>query len=96
MKEFFQSLLSRKFLLALGTICIFIANEQYAEAITIILAYLGVEGAADIMSRVKTVRNSTGAISSAPAASGAVDSGVGTEIFTGTAAIRTADQKIDE
>lgn len=51
MKEFLTSLLSRKFLLALGTTLVFVANGQYTEAVAVVLGYLGVEGAADAISR---------------------------------------------
>ena len=54
MKEFLKSLLSRKFLLALGTTLVFIANGAYTEAVAIILGFLGVEGVADTVSRNKT------------------------------------------
>ena len=42
MKAFVASLLSRKFLLAVGTILTFIAMEQYDQALIALLAYLGV------------------------------------------------------
>ena len=42
MKEFLKSLLSRKFLLALGTVIVLIASEQYMEAIAVVLGYLGI------------------------------------------------------
>ena len=42
MKEFFKSLLSRKFLLALGTTIALVASEQYMEAVAIVLGYLGI------------------------------------------------------
>lgn len=48
---FGKSLLSRKFLLTLGATATFIANKQYTEALTAVLAFLGVEGAADVVSR---------------------------------------------
>lgn len=54
MKAFLLSLLSRKFLLALGTALVFIANGAYTEAVAVILGFLGVEGAADTISRTKT------------------------------------------
>ena len=54
MKEFLLSLLSRKFLLTLGTALVFIANGAYTEAVAVILGFLGVEGVADTVSRSKT------------------------------------------
>jgi hypothetical protein len=53
MRTFLQSLLSRKFLLAVGTALVFIANGAYTEAVAVILGFLGVEGAADAVSRSK-------------------------------------------
>lgn len=54
MKQFLLSLLSRKFLLALGTALVFTANGAYGEAVAVVLGYIGVEGAADAVSRTKT------------------------------------------
>lgn len=54
MKDLLTSLLSRKFLLALGTSLVFIANGAYGEAVAVILGFLGVEGTADAVSRYKT------------------------------------------
>lgn len=54
MKEFLRSLLTRKFLLALGLTIVAVANGEYTAAVTVVLAYLGVEGAADAVSRVET------------------------------------------
>lgn len=51
MKTFLMSLLSRKFLLALGTSLVFISSGAYAEAVAVILAFLGVEGAGDVAQR---------------------------------------------
>lgn len=55
MKQFLKSLLSRKFLLALGTFLVFVANSQYTEAVAIALGFIGVEGAADFKARSKQV-----------------------------------------
>ena len=55
MKEFLKSLLSRKFLLALGTSLVFIASGAYTEAVAVILGFLGVQGAADFKYRSKQV-----------------------------------------
>jgi len=53
MKDFLRSLFTRKFLLALGTTLMLIANGQYTEAVAVVIGYLGVEGAADAVSRAK-------------------------------------------
>ena len=50
MKEFFKSLLSRKFLLALGTTIALVASEQYMEAVAIVLGYLGINVANKVVS----------------------------------------------
>lgn len=53
MKDFLTSLLSRKFLLAVGTFLVFVANGQYTEAMGVVLAYLGVNGAVQAVTRSK-------------------------------------------
>ena len=53
MKTFLISLLSRKFLLALGTFFVFVANGQYTEAVGVVAVYIGAEGAADVATRVQ-------------------------------------------
>jgi hypothetical protein len=52
-REIFIRLTSRKFLLVLGGVIIAIANREWSVVITLILGYLGVEGAADIVSRTQ-------------------------------------------
>ena len=52
MKTFLRSLLTRKFLLTLGTALVFGANGQYDLVLYTVLGFLGVEGAADTVSRV--------------------------------------------
>ena len=42
MKTFLLSLLSRKFLIALGTILVFVANKQYDQALITALGYMGI------------------------------------------------------
>lgn len=42
MKTIIQNLLSRKFLLALGTIIVFIANKQYDQVMFTVLGYCGI------------------------------------------------------
>lgn len=42
-----RKLASRKFLLALGAVITMVANEQYAEAVVVVMGYLGVEGYLD-------------------------------------------------
>lgn len=54
MKEFFKSLLSRKFLLALGTTIALVASEQYMEAVAIVLGYLGINVANKVVSAKTT------------------------------------------
>ena len=44
MKQLFQSFLSRKFLLAVGSFLVLVANGQYTEAVAVIIAYIGVNG----------------------------------------------------
>lgn len=41
-------LTSRKLWLAVGTFIVFAANHQYNEALTIALAYLGIQGYSDL------------------------------------------------
>lgn len=53
-KVFGQSLLSRKLLLAVVGIVGAVVRKDYGAAETIILSYIGVEGAADIVTRVKS------------------------------------------
>lgn len=57
MKNFLRSLLTRKFLLALGTFITFVANKQYNEALGVVLAYIGLEGAADVVERNQTAKS---------------------------------------
>lgn len=54
MQNFLRSLLTRKFLLALGAFITFCANGQYTEAVGVISAYILAEGAADTASRLVT------------------------------------------
>ena len=57
MKEFFKSLLSRKFLLALGATITLIASKQYVEAVAVVLGYLGINVANKAVStKVTTVQ----------------------------------------
>jgi len=51
---------SRKFLLALGGFATMVANKQYPEALTILLSYLGVEGAVDLRASVNAGRATPG------------------------------------
>lgn len=48
MKDILTKFASRKFLLALGTAITLVASKQYNAAVGVVLAYLGVEGVADI------------------------------------------------
>lgn len=45
-----QRLLSRKLWLAVATSIVFILNEQYTEAMGVIIAYLGIQGGIDAVS----------------------------------------------
>ena len=54
MKTFARSLLTRKFLLALGAFITLCANGQYTEAVGVVSAYILAEGAADTVSRLKS------------------------------------------
>lgn len=65
MNDIVSRLSSRKLWLALGSFIVFIANKQYTEAMGVILAYIGVEGAKDaigggsytVSSRVKATQD---------------------------------------
>jgi len=46
--SFVQSLLSRKFLLAVGSFCVLVANGQYTEAVAVVMTYLGVNAYAEV------------------------------------------------
>ena len=56
MKQFLKSLLSRKFLLALGTTIALIATEQYMEAVAVVLGYLGINVANKVVSGKTTTK----------------------------------------
>jgi len=56
MKDLLKRLISRKFLLALAGILVFIANQQWTELTVVILGYLGSEGAADAVARYSTTK----------------------------------------
>jgi hypothetical protein len=51
MNDLRYRLTSRKLWVAVGGFITFVANKQYTEALAVALAFLGVEGAADIRSR---------------------------------------------
>ena len=55
MKKFLASLIKRvtslKFLLTLSTALVLVANQQWNELVVLILGYIGVEGAGDVVSR---------------------------------------------
>lgn len=67
MKEFITRLTSRKLLLAVAAFLVFIANEQWAEALTVILTYLGVNTVAGVVTTYKTSSNSSQTTEPAPA-----------------------------
>lgn len=52
-EELFQRLTSRKFLLALAAFITAAANGEWTAAVGVVVAYLGVEGAADVSERLK-------------------------------------------
>lgn len=56
MKDFLKSLLSRKFLLTLGTTIVLIASEQYMEAVAVVLGYLGINVANKAVSTKTTIQ----------------------------------------
>lgn len=56
MKDFLRSLLTRKFLLTLGTSLVFLANGQYDLVMYTVLGYLGVEGAGDAVARAQSAK----------------------------------------
>ena len=49
--ELLQRLTSRKFWLAAAAFAGFMAARQYPEALTVVLTFLGIEGAADFATR---------------------------------------------
>lgn len=53
MKDFLNSLLSRKFLLTVSGAVALWSIQQYGEMVVLILGYLGVEGGADLVDRYK-------------------------------------------
>lgn len=69
MNDLLNRLTSRKLWIAVGSIVVFVANERYAEALTVILAYLGIEGGADVASRLKPTNISTDNVTVLPAPS---------------------------
>lgn len=58
MQTFLKSLLTRKFLLVLGTTIVLIANGQYTEAVAAVSAYVLAEGAADTVQRYQEAKTS--------------------------------------
>lgn len=72
MHDFLSRLSSRKLWIAVGTFIVFIMNEQYTEALSVVLVYLGVEGTADVAGRLKSGSNSSQALIDALAGSHAV------------------------
>ena len=54
MGDFKNSLLSRKLWITISSFLIFVLNEQYVEALTVVLVYLGVQGGADVAQAIKT------------------------------------------
>ena len=54
MKRFLKSLLSRKFLIALGSFITLTAQGAYTEAVGVVIAYISAEGYADVKERAGT------------------------------------------
>lgn len=52
-KYWLTGLTSRKFLLSVAAFITLLANEQYPEAVAVVLGFVGMEGAADVASRVR-------------------------------------------
>jgi len=81
---FLESLLSRKFLIAVVGVAMFISMDEYDQALIILLAYLGVEGGADVVSRYKGGTLNTSVIENAMSQN--IDSEVDTStVVTGKA-----------
>lgn len=59
-KAFATSLLSRKFVAAVGVIVPALIAKRWDVAVTALLGYLGVEGAADVVTRVKASGTGSG------------------------------------
>ncbi len=59
-----QKLKSRKFWITVLSFFLFILNEQYGEAAAVVMAYIGFEGGADIVSRLQTAPKKLGQLSS--------------------------------
>lgn len=50
-----ERLLSRKLWIAIASFAVFVLNEQYTEAMGVIIAYLGIQGGADIVNNSKAI-----------------------------------------
>lgn len=50
-----ERLLSRKLWIAIASFAVFILNDQYTEAMGVIIAYLGIQGGADIVNNSRSV-----------------------------------------
>lgn len=53
MKQFIRSFLSRKFLLTLGGAIALWQQRQFSEFVILLLGYVGVQGASDIVGKYK-------------------------------------------
>jgi hypothetical protein len=51
MKDLLDRFTSRKFLLAAGSFAVLLANGQFGEAAAVVIAFIGLEGAADVVAR---------------------------------------------
>ncbi len=83
--NFIGSLLSRKFLMALGSALVLISQKQYIEAVVIICTYLGINGIIEAKTDGKMSVVSSQILEAAHKASDEVDT---SEIFTGAASIK--------
>lgn len=83
--NFLGSLLSRKFLMALGGALVLISQKQYVEAVVVICTYLGINGIIEAKTDGKLSTVSAKVLEAAKNASNEVDT---SEIYTGTAAIK--------
>ena len=83
--NFLGSLLSRKFIMALGGALVLISQKQYVESVVVICSYLGINGIIEAKTGGKMSVVSSQILEAAQKASDEVDT---SEIFTGAASIK--------
>lgn len=83
--NFLGSLLSRKFIMAAGSVLLLVSQKQYIEAVVIICSYLGINGLIEVKTSGKLSTVSSQILEAAQKASDEVDT---SEIFTGAASIK--------